>query len=99
MSMRSSRESSRGTSIRGYIFFCVRIRRMMPKRCSNTPTERRPSRCGGEAGGSVQPAINTTSSKGSVWPIDERTLAIVLRVQPGPLVELESIPRELRGSS
>jgi hypothetical protein len=41
--------------------------------------------------------------EGFVWPFDERMLAIVLRVQPGPLVELESIPREprpkLEGSS
>jgi hypothetical protein len=34
--------------------------------------------------------------EGLVWPIDERMLAIVLRVQPGPLVELESIPQEPR---
>ena len=34
--------------------------------------------------------------EGLVWPIDDRILAIVMRVQPGPLVELESIPREAR---
>ena len=34
--------------------------------------------------------------EGFVWPAGERMLAIVLRVQPGPLVELESIPQEPR---
>ena len=32
--------------------------------------------------------------EGLVWSIDDRTLAIVLRTQPGPLVELESIPEK-----
>ena len=35
-------------------------------------------------------------AEGFVWPMDERMLAIVLRLQPGPLVELESIPQEPR---
>jgi hypothetical protein len=34
--------------------------------------------------------------EGFVWPVGERMLAIVLRVQQGPLVELEAIPQEPR---
>jgi hypothetical protein len=35
-------------------------------------------------------------AEGLVWPVNDRMLAIVLRVQSGPLVELESIPKEPR---